>query len=138
MLAIAGSGALRTLLDIIEDGTITLVLVHNSLDTIQTHLERLELWTVGEADEVVARTVEKISSLAGVQVEEDTWDNNHTLLKTGLEEVETVADGLWETFQVEPEVECRIWNALDLKAHLAEPVDDVVSLLLLCVRWQNL
>lgn len=39
---------------------------------------------------VVARTVEEVTTTRGVQVEEDTRNDNDLLLQAGLEEIQTV------------------------------------------------
>jgi hypothetical protein len=51
---------------------------------------------------VVAWAVEQITSSRGVEVEEDTRNNNNLLLQTGLEEVEAVSDSLGKALKVQP------------------------------------
>lgn len=58
----------------------------------------------------MARAVEEITASGGVQVEEDTGHDDDLLLKTGLEEVETVGNGLRETLKVEPAGGCQSWR----------------------------
>lgn len=77
---------------------------------------------------MVARTVEEISSLAGVQVEEDTRYDDDFFFKAGLEEVQAVADCFGKAFEVKPEVESAIWDGFDHESHFAEALDDIVSL----------
>ena len=79
----------------------------------------------------MARAVEQVTTTRGVQVEEDTGHNDDLLLETGLEEVEAVGDGLGETLEVEPQVEGAVGHVLDDKAHVAQALDNVVSLVLL-------
>lgn len=74
----------------------------NTLDTVQTILQHVHTGTVRESHKVMARAVKEITTTRGVQVEEDTGHNNDLLLETGLEEVETVGDGLGETLKVQP------------------------------------
>lgn len=66
---------------------------------------------------MMARTIEQITSLARVQIEEDTWYDDDSLLKTSLEEVQSIGDGWWETLEVEPEVEGGVRDGLDVEAH---------------------
>jgi hypothetical protein len=54
----------------------------------------------------MARAVEKVTAARRVKIKEDTRDHNDLLSKTGLEEVETVGDGLRETLEVEPARKC--------------------------------
>ena len=61
---------------------------------------------------MMARAVEQISSHRRVQVEENTGHNNDLLLKTSLEEVQTVVDFLGEAFDVKPNVKCGFWDFL--------------------------
>jgi hypothetical protein len=77
---------------------------------------------------MVARAVEQVTSFARVQIEEDTRDNDHALLETGLEEVQAVGDSGWEASEVEPKVEGRVRNIFDDETHLAEAIDDIVAL----------
>ena len=70
------------------------LLLDNSLDGIETHLQNIHSGSVAQSDVLVARRVEQISSLAGVEVEEDTRDNNNLLFQTSLEEVQTIVDAL--------------------------------------------
>lgn len=79
---------------------------------------------------MVARAVKQITPLARVQIKEDTRHDDHTLFKTGLEEVQAVGDGVGETFEIQPEVESRVRNILDDKAHAAETLDDIVAFVL--------
>ena len=78
----------------------------------------------------MARTVEKISPLARIQIEENAGDHNDLFLKTGLEEVETVADFRGKTFEIEPEVKGAVRDRFDVEAHGAETRDDVVAFIL--------
>jgi hypothetical protein len=80
---------------------------------------------------VVTRAVKEVTTTRRVQVEEDTRDNDDLLLKTGLEEVETVGDRTRETLQVEPEVEGAVGYVLENETHIAEALDDVVTFFLL-------
>jgi hypothetical protein len=76
----------------------------------------------------MARAIEQIPTPAGVQIEEDTRHNNDLLLKTCLEEVESVADALGHAAEVEPEVEGRVGHVRELEAHFLQTTDDVVAL----------
>jgi hypothetical protein len=104
------------------------LLLDNSLNAIQSHLQRLHLGSITESDEVMTRTIEEITSLTWVQVEENTRDNDDSLLKTCLEEIESIRDGSWETLEIKPEVECGIGNGLDMETHTTETFNDIVSL----------
>lgn len=50
----------------------------------------------------MAGAVEKVTAARRVKIEEDARDHDDLLSKTGLEEVETVRDGLRKTLKVEP------------------------------------
>jgi hypothetical protein len=77
---------------------------------------------------VVAWAVKQVSATRGIQIEENSRNDNDLLLQTGLEEVETVGDGLGKTLEVQPQVEGRVWDVFNDKSHFAESTDDVVSL----------
>jgi hypothetical protein len=51
---------------------------------------------------VVAWAVEQITSSRGVEIEEDTRDNNNLLFQAGLEEVEAVGDSLGKALEIQP------------------------------------
>lgn len=78
----------------------------------------------------MTRRIKQISSLAGVEIKEDTRDNDDFFFETGLEEVKSVGDFFGESFEIEPQVEGRVGDGLDLEAHAAETLDDVVALVL--------
>lgn len=105
-----------------------LKLVNNPLDAIQPHLQNIHLRSITEPHEMMARTIKQITSLTRVQIEEDTRDNDDSLLKTGLEEVQSVGDRWWETLEIEPEVEGGVGDGFDVETHSAETLDNVVSL----------
>lgn len=81
---------------------------------------------------MVAGAVEQVTSLTRVQIEEDTGNNDHALLETGLEKVQAIGDGMWEASQIKPKVERRVRNILDDETHFAEATDDIVALGLFC------
>jgi len=79
---------------------------------------------------VMARAVKQISSSSGVEIEENARNDDNLLLETGLEEVQTVGDGAGKTLEVQPQVESTVWDVLDDEAHIAQTLEDVVSLVL--------
>jgi hypothetical protein len=83
----------------------------------------------------MTRTIKQISPLARVQIKEDTRDDNDALFETCLEEVQAVGDGLRKALEIKPEVECRVWDGLDVEPHLAESGDDIVAFAL--ARYQK-
>lgn len=50
------------------------------------------------------------------------------LLQALLEEVQSIVDRLGQTPQIQPNIECRIRNELDVKADLLQTAKDVVAL----------
>ncbi len=95
-----------------------LELVHNPLDPIQAHLQRVHLRSVAEPHKVVTRTVEQIAPLARVEIEEDAGHDDDLLFQARLEEVEAVADGVGHALEIQPQVEGRIGHRLDGESHL--------------------
>lgn len=79
---------------------------------------------------MVARTVKQISATRGVQVEEDTGDDDNLLLQTSLEEVQAVGDRTGQTLEVQPEVEGAVRDVLDYETHVSEALNHVISLVL--------
>jgi hypothetical protein len=102
-------------------------------------------------------TIKQISPLARVEIEEDTRHNNDFLLKTSLEEVQSIRNyqrhqhllcfetyisgrssvhgldwgirtGMRKTLEIKPQVERGIGYGLDDEAHLSETTDYVVAL----------
>ena len=78
---------------------------------------------------MVARRIEQIATLAGVQVKEDTGHDDDLLLQAGLEEVETVGNRVGQPLQVEPEVESRVGHELDAETDFAKAADDEIALI---------
>lgn len=104
------------------------LLGNNPLNTITARLQRLHPGTIREPHKVVTRRVKQITPPGGVQVEEDTRNHNDLLLQTGLEEVQAIANRAGQALKVQPQVEGRVGHLLDVEAHLAQTVDDVVAL----------
>lgn len=52
-----------------------LALLDDSLNSVKTHLEDLHPWPIRQTDKVMARAVEQVPSLGGVQVKKDTRHN---------------------------------------------------------------
>jgi len=77
---------------------------------------------------MMARTIEQISAFTWVQVKENSRNHNHLLLKTSLEEIQSIGDFIGETLEIEPEIEGGIRDGLDVESHFAETLDDVVAL----------
>lgn len=77
---------------------------------------------------MMARAVKQISTSGRVQIEEDTRNNNDLLFQAGLEEVEAVGNMTRQTLEVEPDVERAVRHVLDHEAHVAETLDNIVSL----------
>ena len=103
-------------------------LVDDTLNAIATQLQSIHFGTVGEAHKVVARRVEQVTTAGRIQIKEDTRHNNDPLLQTGLEEVETVRDRAGQPLEVQPQVKGRVGHVLDDKAHGAQALDNVVTL----------
>lgn len=76
--------------------------MHNTLNTVQTVLKHVHTRTIRESHKVMARAVEEITTTRRVKIEEDTGNDDNLLLETGLEEVQTVRDGLGKTLEVQP------------------------------------
>jgi hypothetical protein len=90
-------------------------LLHHPLNTIKAHLQRLHLRAVTKAHKVMARAIKQIPPLARIQVEKNTGHDNDALLETGLEEVQPVGDGVGEALEIQPQVEGRVWDGLDVE-----------------------
>jgi len=105
------------------------LLLDDPLNSIEAHLQNVHSGAVAQSDVLVTRRVEQISSLAGVEVEENTRDNNDLLFQTSLEEVQAVIDALRQRRQVQPQVEGAVGNEWDLEAHRSQSINDVISLL---------
>jgi len=79
---------------------------------------------------MMTRTIEQISPLTWVQIEEDTGDDDDSFLEASLEETEAVRDRIGQPFEIQPEIEGAVWDSLDIEAHFAEAADDVVTFVL--------
>jgi len=55
-------------------------------DSVQTLIQVRERRTEREPDEVMARRVEEVSAVRGVDVEEDSWDHDRLLFEELFEE----------------------------------------------------
>lgn len=108
---------------------------NNSLNTVKTHLQNFHLGAVAQADKVVARAVEQITSLGRVQVEEDTGHDNDLLGQKRIEEVQSIGyvsflgKGRVERGQVKPDVEGCLRDVLDAETDFVKTLEDKVSLL---------
>src|ERR1700760_3156560 len=78
----------------------------------------------------MTRTIKQISSLARVQIKENTRNNDDFLFKTSLEEVQSISDSFRKAFKVKPEIEGTIWYSFDNKSHITETLDDIISFIL--------
>ena len=58
----------------------------HSPDSIQTRIQILKRGTEREPDEMVAGGVEEVSTVRGVDVEEDSWNHDRSLLQELFEE----------------------------------------------------
>lgn len=85
----------------------------------------------------MTRTIEQISSLTRVEIEEDTRDDDDALFETGLEEIQAVGDLVGETFEVEPEVEGGVGDGGDFESHGAETLDYIVAFFLGLSVWSK-
>lgn len=94
----------------------------------QTLIEVLERRPERQPNEVVARRVEEVPAVGGVDVEEDARDDDRLLLEELLEERQTVVERRGEVLEVEPDVERRDGRHGDVQADLVEPLQDVVAL----------
>lgn len=103
-------------------------LLDYSLDAIKTHLQNVHSWTVTQSNVLVARRIEQVSSLAGVEIEEDARYDNDLFMETGVEEVETIVDAFGERRQVQPQVEGGVRDKRDLEAHFSQSTNNIVSL----------
>ena len=50
------------------------------------------------------------------------------LLQALLEEIQSIIDLLRQTPQIQPDIECRIRNELNLEANLLQPAKDIIAL----------
>ena len=81
------------------------------------------------------RRIEQIPPLGRIQIEENARYDNGFLFQTGLEEIQPVADALWQVTQIEPDVEGRVRNMSAEESDTLEPVDDIVSFALeMCLQ----
>ncbi len=74
--------------------------------------------------------MEEVTTVRGVDVEEDAGNDDRLLLQELLEERETVVQRSGEALEVEPNVERRDGRDVDLEAELLEPLEHVVALVL--------
>lgn len=83
----------------------------------------------------MARTVEQVTSLRRVQVEEDSRHDNDLLAKKSVKEVQTVGyvgffgERRVKRGQVEPYVEGCLRDILDAEADLAKTLEDEIAFL---------
>jgi hypothetical protein len=76
---------------------------------------------------MVTRTVEQISPVCRVDIEEDARDHDRLFFQQLLEEGETVAERIGKLREVEPDVERRLRLHFDFEPDFLEPFEDVVT-----------
>jgi hypothetical protein len=104
------------------------LLLYNPRNRIKTLLKHIHARAVTQPDKVMARAVEQVPTPAGVQIEENARHDNDLLLETRLEEIESVADALRHTAEIEPEVESRVGHVRELEAHFLQTANDIIAL----------
>lgn len=109
-------------------GTDENLLCNHSGNAVETHLQHIHPRSIRQSDEMMARAVEQIPTLAGIKIEEDAGDDNDLLLETSGEEVQPVVDTLGQITEIKPKVEGGVWRVRELEAHLRQATEDVVSL----------
>jgi hypothetical protein len=72
--------------------------------------------------------VKQVPAPGGVQIEENTRDNNDFLLETRIEEVESIVDALGQAREIKPQVERRVGHVRELKADFLETSNDEIAL----------
>ena len=122
--------ALNALLVAVAERMTTLAarLLEHALDRIETLVEVLERRAEREAHEVVARRVEEVPAVRGVDVEEDAGDDDRLLLEQLLEERQPGVERRGQLLEVEPDVERRLRRDGYVQLHLVEALQNVVAL----------
>lgn len=61
-----------------------------------------------------------MSQVLWINQEEEPRNNNNLLMQTFMEKAQTVAQLPWQVTQIQPQVECRVWNSFlgELEPHL--------------------
>ena len=93
-----------------------------------TLVEVLQRRAEREPHEVVARRVEQVAPMRRVDVKEYTGDHDRLLFQQLFKERQPVVDRVGQTLQVEPHVERRARGHAHLEAHLPQPTEHVVTL----------
>jgi len=100
----------------------------NAFHRIETLVQVLQGGTKREAHEMVARRVEEVTTVRGVDVEEDARDDDRLFLEELLEEGQAVVERRGEFLEVEPDVERRVGGDGDGEADVLETLEHVVAL----------
>lgn len=104
---------------------------HRPQDIYKRTLVQVLQWGAErQTHEVVARGVEEVAAVRGVDVEEDAGDDDRLLLQELLEEREAVVQRSGKALEVEPDVERRNGWDVDLEPELLEALQHVVALVL--------
>jgi hypothetical protein len=75
------------LAELLLPGADAFVFVDDTFKGIHTFHQGVHPRAIGETHIMVARTIEQVTTLTGVEVEEDAWDNDGFFFKTSREEV---------------------------------------------------
>ena len=116
------------------------------VDSVETHLQVRERRTEREPNEVVAGRVEEVSTVRGVDVEEDSWNHDRLFFEELFDEglvcdglvgdqnwegvegtYETVVQGWGKVIQVQPDIERGDRWELHFQPQLLKPGKNVVS-----------
>lgn len=99
-------------------------------DRPRTFVEILKRRAKREPHKVVARRVEEVPAVRGVDVEEDAGYHDRPLLEELLEERQAVVERRGEVLEIEPNVERGDRRDGNLEAERLEALEDVVTLML--------
>jgi len=102
--------------------------VEHTLDGIQSLIEVSQWRSEGDADKVVAGRREEITSVRGIDVKEDSGNDDSLFLEEFLEEGQTVTQRFGKSGEVEPDVKSGNWWSFYWKTHIGETLKDMVTL----------
>jgi len=85
--------------------TLLLRFLQNARHRVDALVQILDRGTERQPDEVMARRIEQVPPVRGIDIKEDAWDDDGLFFEEFFEECQPVIQGTRQLFQIKPDVE---------------------------------
>jgi len=104
--------------------------LENASNGINTFIELVLRRSEREPYKVMTGRVEKIATVVGINVEENSWNDNCLLFQQLFEKGQAVIQGFRKRLQVQPDVESGMGVYVDLQPHSFKSTENMISFIL--------